>query len=275
MNNEWELLNTDKIGVVGCGHLGEAVAKALVGGRLKKENLLISHRGNPKTYQKLEAQGLASCLATNERVFGEARIVLLTVKPQDIPALKESALSSRALIASCAAGVPLETLKEIFGENVIRIMLSGPDTVAVGRGVAAMVPENEALKRLLCLMGLRLVTIGTEHDLDVFTAGVCLTAALLKTESPSEEGRAIEKIGLEYPLLKELYVWAQGAMPEFENKDGREEYITKMATKGGVTDAIISALERGAALDEALKRGIARTEEISLEIKNTLTAGKS
>ena len=275
MNNEWELLNTDKIGVVGCGHLGEAVAKALVGGGLKKENLLISHRGNPKTYQKLEAQGLASCLATNERVFGEARIVLLTVKPQDIPALKESALSSRALIASCAAGVPLETLEEIFGENVIRIMLSGPDTVVDGRGVAAMYPENEALKRLLCLMGLRLVTIGTEHDLDVFTAGVCLTAALLKTESPSEEGRAIEKIGLEYPLLKELYVWAQGAMPEFENKDGREEYITKMATKGGVTDAIISALERGAALDEALKRGIARTEEISLEIKNTLTAGKS
>ena len=275
MNNEWELLNTDKIGVVGFGHLGEAVAKALVGGGLKKENLLISHRGNPKTYQKLEAQGLASCLATNERVFGEARIVLLTVKPQDIPALKESALSSRALIASCAAGVPLETLEEIFGENVIRIMLSGPDTVVAGRGVAAMYPENEALKRLLCLMGLRLVTIGTEHDLDVFTAGVCLTAALLKTESPSEEGRAIEKIGLEYPLLKELYVWAQGAMPEFENKDGREEYIAKMATKGGVTDAIISALERGAALDEALKRGIARTEEISLEIKNTLTAGKS
>ncbi|NCB73501.1 MAG: hypothetical protein EOM51_01980 [Clostridia bacterium] len=275
MNNEWELLNTDKIGIVGCGHLGEAVAKALVGGGLKKENLLISHRGNPQTYQKLEAQGLASCLAKNERVFSEAKIVLLTVKPQDIPSLKESALSSRALIASCAAGVPLETLEEIFGENVLRIMLSGPDTVADGRGVAAMYPENEALKRLFCLMGLNLIKIRAEHDLDVFTAGVCLTAALLKTESPSEEGRAIEKIGLEYPLLKQLYVWAKDALPEFENKTAKEEYIAKMATKGGVTDAIITSLERGAPLEEALKRGIARTEEISLEIKNSLAAGKS
>ena len=271
MNSDLELLNGYKIGLVGCGHLGVAVAKALVDGGLEKEQLLISYRGNPLTYKRLEAQGLALCLATNEKIFSEAEIILLAVKPSDLSALRESAANSRALVASCAAGVPLETLGALFGENVIRIMLSGPDTIATGRGVAAMFPENEALKRLFGLMGLKHIKISSQHDLDVFTAGVCLTAALLKTESPSEEERAIEKIGGEHPLLTELYAWAKGALPEFENEDGKGKYIAKMATQGGVTDAIISSLEWGAPLDEALKRGIARTEEISLEIKNSLT----
>ena len=272
MNSDLKLLNDYKVGIVGCGHLGEAVAKALIDGGLDKEKLLISYRGNPHTYQRLEAQGLANCLAPNEMVFSECTVVIITVRPQDLSALRESAVKSGALIASGAAGVPLETLSGFFGENVTRIMLSGPDTLAVGKGVAAMYPENEAIKRLFRLMGLKHINVSTEDDLDVFTAGVCLTAALLKTEGPSEEERAIEKIGKEYPLLKELYAWAKGALPEFENEDGKGKYITKMATKGGVTDAIISSLERGATLDEALKRGIARTEEISLEIKNTLTA---
>ena len=135
-----------------------------------------------------------------------------------------------------------------------------------------MFPENAALESLIKLLGVKYIEIDKERDLDVFTAGVCLTAALLKTESPSEEERAIDKIGEEYPLLIDLYVWAKGALPMLDSEDGKEKYIAKMATKGGVTDAIISSLERGASLDEALKRGIARTEEISLEIKNSLTA---
>ncbi len=261
-----------KIGIVGCGHLGEAVAKALIDGGFNKERLLISFRGNPLTLQRLEAQGLAVCLSANERIFSECAIVIITVRPRDLSALRESAARSGALIASCAAGVPLETLGAFFGDKTVRLMLSGPDTIAAGNAVAAMFPENAALESLIKLMGVKYIEIDKERDLDVFTAGVCLTAALLKTESPSEEERAIDKIGEEYPLLIDLYVWAKGALPMLDSEDGKEKYIAKMATKGGVTDAIISSLERGASLDEALKRGIARTEEISLEIKNSLTA---
>lgn len=271
MKSDLELLNDIKVGIVGCGHLGQAIARALIDGGIEKGKLLISYRGNPLTYQKLEAQGLASCLATNERVFGEAGIVLLTVKPQDLSELRESVIQNKALIASCIAGVPLETLSGMFGANVIRMMLSGPDTIASGKGVAAIYPQNENLKLLLGLTRLTQIKIMTENDLDIFTAGVCLTAALLKEENPDEQVRAIDRIGGEYPLLSELYTWAKGVLPKFENDGEKKDYIAKMLTKGGVTDAIISNLERGASLDVALKKGIERTKEISIEIQKSIT----
>lgn len=72
MSKNWELLNNLKVGIMGCGHLGQAIAQALVKQGLKKENLLISYGGNPLTYQKLEARGLSSCLTTNQKLFQES-----------------------------------------------------------------------------------------------------------------------------------------------------------------------------------------------------------
>ncbi len=266
-----ELINSLKVGIVGCGHLGQAMAQALVSQGLAKENLFISYRGNPLTYQKLKSQGLDSCLTTNRRLFQEAGIVLITVKPQDILGLKETLVSSRALIVSCMAGIPIELLNGILETDVYRMMCSGPDTIISGRGVAAFYPEHEYLKLLLDSMNLTHIKIMAESDIDIFTAGVCMPAALLKVENPTECKRAVDKIGREYPLISELYAWAIGALPHFQDKKDRDAYIERMITKGGVTDAIINSLQRGEPLDAALKKGVVRTKEISREVRQSTT----
>ena len=46
MKGDFEALNNLKIGIVGCGHLGQAIAQKLISGGLKKTNLLISYGGN-------------------------------------------------------------------------------------------------------------------------------------------------------------------------------------------------------------------------------------
>lgn len=132
-NINWELLNDLKIGIVGCGHLGQAIAQTLVKRGLKKESLLISYGGNPLAYQKLEALGLASCLAANKRLFQESGLVLITIKPQDILELQGTAASSKALVVSCMAGVPVELLRHVLGTHVYRMMSSGPDTILSGK----------------------------------------------------------------------------------------------------------------------------------------------
>ncbi|HMM19160.1 MAG TPA: NAD(P)-binding domain-containing protein [Selenomonadales bacterium] len=271
MSQNWELLNDLKVGIVGCGHLGQAIAQSLVNRGLKKENLLVSYGGSPITYQKLEAQGLSPCLATNQKLFKESGIVFITIKPKDILALGETVRSSKALVVSCLAGVPIELLHRILGTDVYRMMFSGPDTIVAGQGVAAMYPEHEHLKLLLRSINITWVKTMAENDLEIFTAGVCMPAAILKIENPAEQKKAIDRIGAEYPLLSELYAWAVKALPDFANNEDKAAYIKKMVTKGGITEAVINSLVSGAPLDAALRRGIARTQEIAFEIRQAVT----
>ena len=272
VSHDVELLNSLKVGIVGCGHLGQALAQSLLAHGLKKENLLLSYRGNPLTYQKLEAKGLAPCLTDNKNLFMEAGIILLITKPADISAFKGMASSEKSLIVSCMAGVPIELLSGIFEKNIYRMMFSGPDTLIAGNGIAAAYPRHEYLELLARFINLEYIQISAEKDMDTFTAGVCLPAAILKLRNPDACSEAMKIIGVEYPLLSELYAWAVEAAPDLQDDAETELYIEKMATKGGITEAIITSLQNGNTLDAALLKGIHRAEEISFEIQKQITA---
>ena len=262
-------INNFRIGIMGCGHLGQAIAQSLLRHGLDKKKLLISFRGNPQTHQKLEALGMASCLASNRRLFQESEIVLITIRPQDMPDIKEAFEPGRALIVSCMAGVSTALLGRIFGMEVHRMMFSGPDTILSGKGVAAMYPEHELLKSLLRAMNVTYIHTAAENDLNTFTAGVCMPAALLKADHPAQNEQAIRRIEKAYPVFSELFSWASKALPCFDNDADKEAYINRMITKGGVTDAIIKSIAGGAPLDVALREGIARIQEISAEIQRS------
>jgi pyrroline-5-carboxylate reductase len=265
-----ELLNNLKVGIMGCGHLGQAIARSMITHGLEKKNLLVSYGGNPRTYQKLEAQGMTSCLASNQRLFRESGIVFITVKPQDMLEQKETFVPCKAFVVSCMAGVSIELVNKILGMQVYRMMFSGPDTIVSGKGVAAMYPEHEHLKLLLRSMNLTYIQTVTENDLNIFTAGVCMPAVLLKADNPAENKQAIDRIEKEYPLLSELFAWASKALPHFDNSADKEAYVDRMITKGGVTDAMIKSIASGAPLDDTLREGIARTKEISMEIQRSI-----
>lgn len=270
MRENGDLLHNLKVGIMGCGHLGQAIAQSLVQQGFNKENLFISYGGNPLTYQKLEAMGLSSCLTINQKLFQEAEIVFITIKPQDILALAETELSDQVLVVSCMAGVSRALLHRILGAQVYRMMFSGPDTLAAGTGIAAMYPEHERLKQLLHSVNLTHIKIMAENDLDIFTVGVCMPAAILKVENPIEQEKAIDRIGKEYPLLSALYPWALQVLPYFQDYTAKEAYIERMITKGGITEAMIKSLLGGEGLDGALRKGIARTKEISFEIQQSM-----
>ncbi|MDP4110284.1 MAG: NAD(P)-binding domain-containing protein, partial [Bacillota bacterium] len=241
--NEFDFQNL-KIGVIGCGHMGRAIALSLARHGFPKQNLLISYRGNPSTYAEIEKDGLLSCLSENQRIFGEAGMIFLTVKPQDMPLLG-GALHSGALVVSCAAGLPIELLEKIFHAETCRMMLSGPETVLGGRGVAAVYPSKDIVLQLLSFIDLRIFEVSSENDLDIFTAGVCLPAALLKTGDKQKAHDAVVELGKEYPMFPKLYEWAERVLPTFSSDAQKEEYIKKMQTKGGITETIIRSLETG------------------------------
>jgi len=99
----------------------------------------------------------------------------------------------------------------------------------------------------------------------IFTAGICLPAALLASGEGEDGGeKACRSLSRQYSDFPEIFSWARGVLPHLVREEDKEDYIRKMATRGGVTEAIVRSLESGDDLTAALKKGIDRSKEISL-----------
>lgn len=263
-------LRNVKIGIIGCGHLGQAIMESLINHQFSKNNIFISYKGNPATYEKLDKLGVAECISENNRILCESNIIFVTTRPQDIIHLKTMTLSKETQIISCAAGLSTQLLKKIFRKNVFRMMISGPDTIISEKGVAALYPYNKLAGSLLHQLRLKLFDMSQEDDLDVFTAAVCLPAALLQVNNKREIDDAIAEFAPNYPWLSDLYTWSKEALPSFTSENEKKGYLGKMITAGGVTETLTSSLKSGEPFIEALKKGINRSREITFEISHLI-----
>ena len=126
-----------KIGFIGTGNMGGALARAAV--KSGKVDILLANRTAEKAQALANAIGAAVC--DNTAAAGEADHLFLGVKPQMMagmlagiaPVLK--ARVEKPVLISMAAGLTIESIRELAGGDypVIRIMPNTP--CAVGAGV--------------------------------------------------------------------------------------------------------------------------------------------
>lgn len=129
-----------KIGFIGTGNMGSALAKAADKGAAEGAVLYLANR-TPAKAEALCAQLAHARMSTNEEIAQSCDLIFLGVKPQRMaqllrelsPLLAERA--DRFVLASMAAGLATETLQEMVGTPypVIRLMPNTP--VSVGAGV--------------------------------------------------------------------------------------------------------------------------------------------
>lgn len=258
-----KLPNDYNIGIIGCGHLGRALALACLQNGISKDRLLLSYRGNAQTRDSLAEKGLLDRAVSNGRLFSESDVIFITVRPQDFSAFRDMDIPSGPIFVSLMAGIPLSLLREVFGKSALRMMISGPDTILSGCGIAALYPGAGPLEQLLNVLRVRSLTLSGEDELNVFTAGVCMPAALLQLNDLSESKAAVARLSAAHPMMSELYDWSLGVLPPSLSQAEKDAYIKRMVTKGGITEAVISSLKAHAPLDKALQTGITRVGEIS------------
>ena len=135
-----------KIGFIGSGNMGSAIAKAVALGN-KKTELLISDPDTEKAGRVREAickeAGVEAKLVSNETAAKESDFLFLAVKPQVMEKVLDGmreALMTREndrnfTIVTMAAGLECSTIRRFAGADfpVIRIMPNTP--VAIGSGV--------------------------------------------------------------------------------------------------------------------------------------------
>jgi len=260
-----DFLAGESIGVIGCGHLGSAIALQLVSGGFPIDRLRVSRGKSDGSLEKIIDAGLGPCLAGNEEICRDCSIIFICIRPQSLPELEALAFSKDALVVSCLAGVSLPAIRRLLGVEAVRMMPSGPDTILEGKGIAAIYPHNQALSWILQGLGLRVFELTEEEQMHIFTAGICLPAALLASGDDEEAGeKACRSLSRQYSDFPEIFSWARSVLPHLEWEEDKEDYIRKMATSGGITEGIVKSLERGDDLLMALKQGIERSREISL-----------
>jgi pyrroline-5-carboxylate reductase len=262
-----EYLTKNTIGIIGCGHIGRTFAEQMVDHGFPRDALRVSYGGKASTLENIKCAGLAENITGNEEICQKSTITFIAVRPQAFEDLKGLSFNDQSLVVSCMAGISRASLKRAFGVDVCRIMPSGPDTIREKKGIVAVYPHNDLLVSVLSHTGLRVYEISDEEMMHFFTVGVCLPAALLAAEMLGlSAGHAIDAIVEDYPDFKEIHHWAKRALPALSSDLEREEYISRMSTKGGITEAIIDSLRSGSTFLDALRRGIEKSREISVSM---------
>ena len=251
-------------GIIGAGHLGLALAEMVLDSGFPRESLRISYGGRASTLEKIRNAGLEETLAGNEEICLSSDLIFIAVRPQSYKSLKGLPFNDRSLVVSCMAGVSTSSLRDELGIKVHRIMPSGPGTFKEKKGIVAAYHQSDLLPSFLSHIGMRVYELPDEEMMHYFTAGVCLPAALIAAEVRGIDiGSAIDALEKEYGDLREIYHWARDVLPELNSDEDKDRYIRNMSTKGGITEAIVSSIHSGGSFHDALRRGIARSRELS------------
>ena len=130
-----------KIGFIGCGNMGGALAIAV--SRVVGTKVYISDKNEAKLEELHEKWGFE--ISTNKAIAKGCDFVFLAVKPNMIASVADEIadeLSPSAVVVSMAAGVSLAALSNMLPTaRIIRIMPNTP--VAYGEGVVLYCTEGE------------------------------------------------------------------------------------------------------------------------------------
>lgn len=156
-------LGTARLGVLGVGHMGGAIARGLRHAGLAPERILLAPRGGGATGLGLEtARDNADLVARADAVF------LCVRPPQAAEAIAGLPWRRGQLLISTCAGVPLRALAEAAGApEIVRAMPM--IAAATGASPTVMFPRHANAASILRLLG-RVTPLGREEELAVATA---------------------------------------------------------------------------------------------------------
>lgn len=255
-------LENKKIAIIGMGHMGNSLYKGLLNGGFNKQKILLS---NEK--------------AKNVIVAKEADWIILCVKPFQIKDLISEIkdVTKDKLLISAAAAVSIKTIKK-FTKNetqkIVRIMPNLP--VTVNQGVIGLYPntfvnqvERREVNSLLSKLGL-VVNVATEVELDVLTiisgSGPALVSYCINMFANTASSLGISKKAADVIASKTFI----GTLMYLEKANLTPiELQRAVATKGGITEEIMNALEKEMiclSFENSIKKGKTKINNLQKEV---------
>jgi len=169
-----------KVGLIGGGNMGRAIAGGLLRGGMHATNLMVAEP-LPEQCDLLRKE-LYGIMVTedNETVAAAAETLLFSVKPQILKPvcekLREAVQHSRPLIMSIAAGPKIDDIDQWLGGglSVVRVMPNQP--ALIDQGISALFANQrtdesgrDMAEKIMTAVG-QVVWLDSESKMDVVTA---------------------------------------------------------------------------------------------------------
>ncbi len=273
-------LRSMKIGFIGAGHMAQALVKGMTESNTVPANHIIVSNRTPGKLIKMAELYKVQTRAHNEMVVEECDVVILAMKPQDMPKALEgiaNQIREHQIVISLASGIGFESLaKQIPEGRLVRLMPNTPSII--GRGVLGFIceePGDDFVKSLMqdlfASLGLVLEVDG-EDQFDALMIS-CSSGTGFVFEMMMYWQDWIEERGFSEEMSKKMTIEtflgasllaAQSAGIEIE------ELQSRVTSKKGVTAAGLSSmreLEIERALRLSFEKAALRSQEISRSMK--------
>jgi len=148
-----------KIGFIGCGNMGGAMLEGILESRLSSNDIWV-YEDSVKRREELIDNYKINIAVDMKEMTEECKVIFLTVKPHICPMVLEEIKEKLdgKIVVSVAAGVTIDFIEEIIGEDkkIIRIMPNTP--ACVGEAMTSLTPnenidEEEKMKVSYLLEG--------------------------------------------------------------------------------------------------------------------------
>ena len=268
------MMELKNLGLLGCGNMGSAVARGVVGAKLLPAGKVFVFDPEPAVIQSPGYKSVDSWL----ELFQSADVIVLAVKPQVFQKLavewKEAFASShlvRKTIISVMAGIRVMQMRDIFPDSfsVIRVM---PNLcLSVGEGATAIASdglseENLALVEKIFQASGQTVRVSEKH-MDAVT-GVSGSGPMYVFEFVEAWTEAGERCGLSRETSYSLAIQTiKGALKLLESS-GEEPstWSERVRSPGGTTAEAQKVLDRNKfqeTLIRAIEAAAKRSKELS------------
>ncbi|MBK6365094.1 MAG: pyrroline-5-carboxylate reductase [Saprospiraceae bacterium] len=252
-----------KIIIIGGGNMGLTYARAFINSHvISPSQLIILEKDKKEHLEQLRMLNLAQ-IHTDPAIIKEADLIILAVKPQDALSLFDDIaghVEVNQVILSIMAGIKIQTIREkLKTEKIIRAMPNLPSQIGFGMTAFAATEavsrfEQGAIQNLLATTG-KTLSLENEDLIDAVTAISGSGPAYVYYFMDSMIQAAAE-MGLKLPeaelLVKQTFF---GALSLYQqNSLDCKEWIKKVASKGGTTEAAIRHFEQSD-LNGIIKKG--------------------
>ncbi len=158
------MAETLTLGFLGAGRMATALAKGFIRAGLVSAKQVIASDPSPAACATFACETGARTTAGNAEVVASASVLVLAVKPDQVPiVLSEirSGFTDKHLLISIAAGVPLAKLESVLGPTarLIRVMPNTPALVGCSASAFALsggarLEDGELAQQFLSAVGL-------------------------------------------------------------------------------------------------------------------------
>lgn len=240
------------VAMIGAGSMAEAIIAGMVNQDfIQEEHILVMNKSNQERLKLLHETYGVSYIQTEKHTLKEADVIILSVKPKDVPAALQSIKSElqiNQLIISVVAGISTETIEKEIGLD-IPVIRSMPNTSAtIGHSATAISKGKYATNEHIHMAQKLFNTIGItveveEKNMDVVTGISGSGPAYIYYFVEALEAEAV-KLGLSEDVAQTLInqtIIGAGQMLA-QSGDTAKTLRERVTSPNGTTEAGINTL---------------------------------